>query len=127
MEIGDAYGVPGLERIDRKLGLWAPSGEFFLEDTFWAPEGELSLEETLVTWIETSVSGSTACIVGERYELALAIEAPASAEFGLAVLEEESRANAKPVPLKRLSVEVTARGETVVRIRGQAAVRKQGI
>ena len=125
MEIGDAYDVAGLERIERRLKLWAPSGEFVLEDTFWVAGQDLPVEEALVTWMEVSVSGSTARIVGERHELALSIEAPADAEFRLAVLEEESRANAKPVPLKRLSVGVVAKGETVVRIRGQVTMREE--
>jgi len=123
MDIGDAYDAQGLERIERKLGLWEPSGEFTCEDTFWVVGQALPVEEALVTWMEVSVSGSTARIVGERHELALTIEAPAGAEFRLAALEEESQANAKPVPLKRLSVDVVAQGETVVRVRGRVTRR----
>jgi hypothetical protein len=125
MEIGDAYDVPGLERIERKLELWGPSGGFVLEDTFWVAGQDLPVEEALVTWMEVCVSGSTAHIVGERHELALSIDAPAGAEFRLAVLEEESRVNAKSVPLKRLSVDAVARGETVVRIQGRVTTRSE--
>jgi hypothetical protein len=124
MEVGDAYEVPGLERIERRLTLWAPSGQFTLEDTFWMAGQDLPVEEALVTWMEVSVAGSTARIVGERHELVLAIEAPAGAEFRLAVLEEESRANAKVVPLKRLAVQTMAAGETVARIRGRVTARE---
>ena len=74
--------------------------EATLEDILWVSGQDVPVEEALVTWMEASVSGSTARIVGERHELELAIEAPAGAEFRLAVLEEESRANAKSVPLK---------------------------
>jgi hypothetical protein len=123
MEIGDAYDVAGIERIERKLSLWAPGGGFVLEDTFWAARQDVPVEEALVTWMQASVSGSTARIVGERHELALTVEAPADAGFHLAVLEKESQANAKTVPLKRLSVEAVAKGETVVRIRGQITPR----
>ena len=76
------------------------------------------VEEAFVTWFETTVSGSTARIAGERHVLELAIEAPSDAAFALDVLTEESEANAKPVPLKRLAftADPTA-GQLVIRVR----------
>ena len=86
--------------------------------------------EPLAGWrlvFQTMLGGGgstvTARIRGECHELVLTIEAPAGAEFRLDVLEEASRASAKPVPLKRLSVDAVAKGETVVRIRGQVTKR----
>jgi hypothetical protein len=79
--------------------------------------------------MEVRVSEATARIVGERHELALTIEASLEARFRLAVLEKESKANAEPVALKRLSVEAVANGgtltygEAVVRIRGRVTMR----
>jgi hypothetical protein len=119
MDIGDAYDVPGLGRIERRLSLWEPSGEFCLEDTFWVSADGAPVQEALVTWMDASVSGSTARVVGERHELVLTLEAPPGAVFRLAVLEEESQANAKEEPLKRLTVDTVAHGETVIRIRGR--------
>ena len=67
---------------------------------------------------ELRVPGSTAQIRGERHILDLQIEAPAGATFALEVLEEASRANAKPVPLKRLTYIASGPGtELVGRVR----------
>jgi hypothetical protein len=118
MEIGSAYDVPGLEGIRRALLLDAPSGDLVLEDVFTFSGPSQPVEETFVTWYETVVAGSTARIVGERHVLDLQIEAPADATFALEVLEEASGANAKPVPLKRLSYTVSGLGtELVARMR----------
>ncbi len=103
MEIGGAYDVPGLEGIRRSLLLDVPSGDLVLEDVITFSVEPQPIEEAFVTWHETVVAGSTAQIIGERHILDLQIEAPAGATFALEVLEEASRANAKPVPLKRLS------------------------
>jgi len=102
MAIEGAYEVPGLESALRSLRLSA-DGELILEDTFTFSGGPLPVEEAFVTWCNTMVSGATALLVGEKHVLQLTIEEPADAVFGLEVLKEESEANRKPVPLKRVS------------------------
>lgn len=74
-------------------------------------------EEAFVTWSEVTVSGAAARFVGEWSALDLQITAPAGAVFVLDVLEGASAANAKPVPLKRLSFDVPpATGPLVARV-----------
>jgi hypothetical protein len=120
MEIGGAYDVAYLEGIRRSLLLDASSGDLVIEDVITFSGAPQPVEEAFVTWHETVVAGSTAQIIGERHILDLQIEAPAGATFSLEVLEEASRANAKPVPLKRLTYTVSGPGmELVGRIRAR--------
>jgi hypothetical protein len=124
MEIGGAYDVPELEGIRRSLLLDVPTGDLLLEDVITFSGEPQPVEEAFVTWYETVVSGSTAQIIGERHLLDLEIEAPAGATFALEVLEEASRANAKPVPLKRLTYTVSAPDtELVARVRARVRDR----
>jgi hypothetical protein len=84
----------------------------------------LPVEEVFVTWCEAVAAGSAARIVGERHILDLQIEEPADATFALEVLEEASRANARPVPLKRLTYTVSSLDtELVGRVRIQVRAR----
>ena len=122
MSIGEAYEVPGLDRVERTLRLSATAGELLLEDEFRFAGERLPVEEAFVTWFDASVSGSTARIAGERHVLELEIEAPANAVFRLDVLEEASEANAKPVPLKRLTFDVAPAPRMLVRVRARARV-----
>lgn len=116
MTIGEAYDVPGLEDARRVLSLDAASGTVVLEDTFCFAGDGLPVEEAFVTWCETSVAGPMARIQGERHVLEIEIQSPTGATFALQVLTKESEANAKPVPLKRLTFEVLPARETVARV-----------
>ena len=98
----DALDVPGLERVLRSLRLSA-QGELIVEDTFTFTQDPLAVEEAFVTWYDVQVSGRIALVTGEKHVLQLTIQEPADATFVLEVLEEESRANRKPIPLKRIS------------------------
>jgi hypothetical protein len=113
----EAYDVDGLVEARRSVQV-ASSGEIVLTDTFAFSGNPLPVEEALVTWREVTLAGATATLVGERYALQLTIEEPAGAAFSLEVLEEESAANDKPAPLKRLTFALPA-GATVARVRAR--------
>jgi hypothetical protein len=121
MRIDKAYrGIGGLTKAERLLCLTG-SGDVVLEDEVSYSTVSLPVEEAIVTWLETKVDGSTARIQGTRHDLVLTIEAPAGATFALEVLEEESKANRKPVPLKRLSFRGTpADQDLTLRVRARA-------
>ncbi|NLS78123.1 MAG: hypothetical protein GXY76_12775 [Chloroflexi bacterium] len=106
MSIGGAYPVPELRSLTRTLTL-GPDGQFDCEDR---PDlqSPLEVEEAFVTWLEVTVSGAIAKLTGQRHVVELSIAEPAGARFHLEVLEEASRANAKPALLKRLSFRVPA-------------------
>lgn len=124
MTIHKAYQVPGLEEALRSFHLDAATAEIVLEDRFTFSGNPQPVEEAFVTWLPTSVSGKTAMVVGEKHILQLEIEAPAEATFALDVLEKESEANAKPVPLKRITFQVGATGrEMVARLRAKVLPR----
>jgi hypothetical protein len=124
MEIGGAYDVPALDGIRRSFLVDVPSGDLVVEDVITFSGEPLPVEEVFVTWCEAVAAGSAARIVGERHILDLQIEEPADATFVLEVLEEASRANAKPVPLKRLTYTVSSLDtELVGRVRIQVRAR----
>jgi hypothetical protein len=76
-----------------------------VEDTFAFSQAPFVAQEGFVTWNNTLVAGGTALILGAKHVLELTIQKPQGAAFVLEVLDQESRANNKPVPLKRLSFE----------------------
>jgi hypothetical protein len=120
MQIEGAYEAPGLERTIRAFQLGA-DGELILIDTFsFSDQTGLVVEEAFVTWNETTAAGRTARIFGEKHILELTIEQPEEAVFELHVLEEESLANHKPIPLKRLSFAVDPSQNVVARVRARA-------
>lgn len=110
MELQGAYEIPALAKVLRSFRLSA-TGDLVLEDTFAFTDGALPVEEAFVTWNNTMVAGRTAYIVGERHILQLTIEKPSEAAFACKVLKEESDANHKSVPLKRLSFAVAPSGK----------------
>jgi len=125
MRIERAYrGVGGLTKALRTLRLTA-DGDFLVQDTIEFSTVSLPVEEAIVTWLEPRVSGRTALLVGERHTVELTIEAPADANFRLEVLKEESEANKKPIPLKRLSFRgKPADREVTLRVRARVLPRE---
>jgi len=113
MTFEKAYAVPELEKAERSLRLSA-AGEMVLEDTFLFSETPLPVEEAFVTWLDTTVSGRTARIVGREREVELTIEAPVDATWSLEVLTKDSEANAKPIPLKRLTFNISPPSDRIV-------------
>ena len=122
IEIAGAYQAPGLRQARRTLHLTA-AGDVVLEDAFLSEGAGLPIEEAFVTWFDASVSGSTARITGQRHTLEMTVEEPAGASFSLEVMREASEANAKPVPLKRLTIDVGPAPRTLVRIRARVLTR----
>lgn len=119
MRIEGAYNVLNLEKLNRLL-VMSPEGDVTIEDTFGFSETPLAVEEAFVTWRNTMVSGNTALLVGENHVLELTIEAPRGPTFELEVLKEESEANRKEVPLKRLAFVIEpADREMVARVRAR--------
>ncbi len=116
MRLEKGYDVPQLSELERRLTL-TRDGALVLEDRFAFTDAPLPVEEALITWLDATVSGGTARLVGVKHTLELAIEEPVGAHFQLAVLEKESAANRVPVPLKRLSINLPAARETTVRVR----------
>ena len=126
MEIAGAYAVPELDSLRRSLVLIAAgdeAGTMVLEDSLRFRGEGLAAEEALVTWLEASVAGPTARLRGQKHDLELRIEEPAGAEFALEVLQEASEANAKPVPLKRLTVRLPAAAQAKARIRARLVTK----
>lgn len=126
MEIAGAYDAPELASLRRSLSLIAAgdeAGTMVLEDSFSFRGAGLAAEEALVTWLEASVAGPTARLMGQKHDLELRIEEPAGAEFALAALTEASEANAKPVPLKRLTVRLPAAAQAKARIRARLVTK----
>jgi len=119
MQIKGAYEVAGLKEANRSLRLTS-QGELIVEDRFAFLDSKSSpaVEEGFVTWNRTMVSGRTALIVGDRHVLQMVIEQPADVIWTLTEFKEESEANHKPIPLKRLSFSVTAQeGQAAIRVR----------
>lgn len=115
-----AYPVEGLTSARRKVSLTAEgggSGTVGLQDDFSFSGRPAEVEEALITWLDVEVNGSTAAIRGERHTLRLTIEEPQGTTFHLERLEEESRANAKPGVLKRLTFVLPAMAEVQARVR----------
>ncbi len=126
MEVAGAYEVPGLASLRRSLSLIAAgddAGTLLLEDVFATTGDALEVEEALVTWLEASVSGGTARLMGQKHDLELRLEEPAGAEFALEVLTEASEANAMPTPLKRLAVSLPAASQHKARIRARVVAK----
>ena len=115
MGIGDAYEVPELESLTRTLTL-GEGGELTCQDVFVLSGMPPAIEEAFVTWLDVAVSGSVATLTGEKHVLELVIEEPADASFVLEVLSQESEANAKDVPLKRLTFSVPPSPTPVARV-----------
>jgi hypothetical protein len=116
VELARAYPVDGLASARRRLTL-AADGAAWLEDAFRFAGDPAAVEEALITWHDVEIEGATALIRGERHALRLTIEAPAGAQFKLERLEEQSRANAKPSVLKRLSFVLSIAAESQARVR----------
>ncbi len=116
VEFARAYPLEMLASARRRLTL-AVDGTAWLEDDFRFAGDPVAVEEALITWHDVEVDGATALIRGQRHTLHLTIEAPACAQFKLERLEEQSRANAKPGVLKRLSFELPATAEPRARVR----------
>jgi hypothetical protein len=120
IEFSRAYAARGLETAERCLSLateGAQAGIIWLEDDFSFAGRPAEIEEAFVTWLEGEAIGKTALIKGKNHDLQLVIEAPRDAEFRLERLEEESRANRKPISLNRFSFLLPSRGETRARVR----------
>jgi hypothetical protein len=116
LEFERAYPVEGLASARRELTL-AADGAAWLQDDFRFDGDPLAIEEALITWCDVEVEGASALIRGQRHALKLTIEAPAGAQFALERLEEQSRANAKPGALKRLSFVLPAATQSRARVR----------
>jgi hypothetical protein len=120
IELARAYGLEGLETLERELLLTAGDGQastITLHDRFSLSGTPIELEEALVTWYDVDVDGPTAFVRGQRHGLRLTIEQPPGVSFRLEQLEEQSRANGKPGVLKRLCFRLPAGAtETSVRM-----------
>jgi hypothetical protein len=116
VELARAYPSAGLASARRQLTL-AADGDAWLQDDFRFDGAPVEVEEAFITWHTVEVAGATALIRGQRHTLRLTIESPADAHFQLESLEEQSRANAKPGVLKRLSFVLLAAPETQARVR----------
>lgn len=107
IEFARAYACSELLHARRELSLLAEgnqAGTMRLRDTFRFAQAGHVVEEAFVTWRDCELTGAVARISGQHYDLLLQIEQPQELSFSLDVLEEQSRVNAKPVPLRRLSV-----------------------
>ena len=121
MELGGAYDVPELDHATRTFELLtsgAQKGQITISGRFATSGDPVSVEEAFVTWNQVLVAGRRAYVIGARRILLLEIDEPAEAVFSLEVKDEESAANSKPVPLKRLSCTTPAdtRVQTLVRM-----------
>jgi hypothetical protein len=116
VEFARAYPITGLASARRRLTLTS-EGVAWLQDDFRFDEEPADVEEALVTWHAVEIDGATALIHGRYHTLRLMIEAPAGAQFNLEQIEEQSRANAKPGILKRLSFVAPAALESQARVR----------
>jgi hypothetical protein len=77
----------------------------------------VGVEETFITWFDVDTNGSTAVIHGRRHDLHLVIESPEGLSFSVEKLEEQSKLNAKPGILKRISVTLPVASEAQIRVR----------
>jgi len=116
IEFARAYPIEGLSSATRRITL-AADGMAWLEDAFRFAATPAEVEEALVTWHDVEIDGACALIQGQRHALRLTIESPAGARFALERLEEQSRANAKPGVLKRMSFMLPAALAIQARVR----------
>lgn len=106
MELAGAYEVSGLTSATRTFELsigGQRAGQILVGGRYESSGNPLSVEEAFVTWNHTLVAGRRAYVIGESKILMLEIEEPLDVVFGLVIKEEESAANDKPIPLKRIS------------------------
>ncbi|MCG8353614.1 MAG: heparinase II/III-family protein [Chloroflexales bacterium] len=132
VDFARAYPVDNLLTARRTLLLSTHGddiGTIWLCDSFsfnpFLPAGAHAVEEALITWYDVSVEGAVALVFGQRHTLRLEIKQPEGAEFQLECLEEESKVNAKPNVLKRLSVTLAPKVELHVSIRMQIIAPRQ--
>jgi hypothetical protein len=116
VEFARAYPIKSLTSATRRITL-ADDGDVWLQDDFRFDDEPAEVEEALITWHTVEIAGATALIHGRHHTLKLTIAAPAGAHFKLEQLEEQSRANAKPGILKRLSFVVPVAAESQARVR----------
>jgi hypothetical protein len=120
LELAGAYPVDGLTSLRRELSLTPCGSTVWLEDTPTFTAGPdapaAAVEEALVTWLDATADGATARIRGQRSQVLLTLEEPAGAGFAVERLEHESRENAKPGVLTRLSVTVPGGGPVRIRM-----------
>jgi Heparinase II/III-like protein len=115
LEFAAAYPCPDLRSARRELRLSTEDesiGTLWLHDTFVFGEETHEVEEALITWLDCTVDGPTARIIGQFTETTLTIMQGSEAGFQLEYLEEQSKANHKLGILKRLSVTL-ARGNVI--------------
>jgi hypothetical protein len=115
MEYGGAYDVEELESLERTIKLKGQVAT--IEDRITFTGSGQDVEEAIVTWIEPSVEGATATIVGDRHKVTLTIEEPTGSEWAVDSFEEESAANNKKGVLKRLAFTARARSTVETRVR----------
>jgi hypothetical protein len=116
VEFARAYSIEGLVGATRRLTLDA-DGIVWLQDDLRFAANPAEVEEALITWHDVVVDGATALIQGQRHTVRLTIDEPAGARFVLEPLEQQSRANAKPGILKRLSFTLPLAAEARARVR----------
>jgi hypothetical protein len=115
LELARAYPVADLASARRQITL--QSGTVWLQDAFRFSKNPVEVEEVLITWFDVDTNGSTAVIHGRRHDLHLVIESPEGLSFSVEKLEEQSKINAKPGVLERISVTLPVASETQVRVR----------
>jgi len=121
IEFARAYPVEELVGARRAVQLAAEgeqTGTAWLQDEFRFAEvvdAPPEVEEAFVTWGDVTLDGAAATVHGRRHKLRLTIEQPQTT-WNLERLEVQSKANAKPAVLKRLSF-VLPSGETRARVR----------
>jgi hypothetical protein len=103
LEFAHAYPITQLTGAQRQLTL-EEAGTVWLQDSFSFAYNPVEVEEAFMTWLDVEVKGATAIIQGQNHHLQLTIESPEGLHFEVESLTEQSRANAKPGVLKRITV-----------------------
>jgi hypothetical protein len=103
LEFARAYPVAQLTGVQRQITL-DETGTVWLQDSFSFADDPVAVEEAFMTWLDVDVNDAIAIIYGQNHNLQLTIESPEGVHFAVESLTEQSRANAKPGVLKRITV-----------------------
>jgi hypothetical protein len=101
MEMSNAYNIPKVKRLIRKI--LVNDGNVILEDEYLFSGNSLKIEEAFITWLDVVVKNNIAIISGENNKIALMIKEPINTKINLEKLEKESKENKKLKILKRIS------------------------
>ncbi len=122
VEIARAYPLPNLVSARRSITLDATG--VLLDDRYRFAEDPLEVEEAFVTWGEVELAGQVMLMRGQRYTLRMTIESPVGATWRVESLEEQSRQNARPGVLKRLTFTRPVAAEVEARVRMEIIIKR---